>query len=82
MGKCKYCQSEMYEEINVEQIYQHDIDLGELNFLGLEMNLWLGKNKNNGQPELSCTLGSNDDRIELSVPITYCPFCGRKLVQS
>jgi hypothetical protein len=81
MEKCKYCQSEMYEEINVEQIYQHDIDLGELNFLGLQMDLWLVKNKND-QPELSYTLGSNDDRIELAVPITYCPFCGRKLVQS
>jgi uncharacterized beta-barrel protein YwiB (DUF1934 family) len=81
MRKCEICQSDDFIYNTIKTIDFRELNLGELGTgdMGVKLNEDGGKVSLDYDFNLNCT---GDYAPTLSVPITYCPFCGRKLVQS
>jgi hypothetical protein len=89
MGKCKFC--ERIDEDNIVKWAFQEFDFGILGKSG-GFGIWLNTadktyNEETGKydgKEIMCDItvdGINFTQISTPI-IKYCPFCGRKLVQS
>lgn len=77
---CKFCNIEV-EDINWLKEETIDIKVGDQTIGKYELNVTFD-HKSDDEYELSADLWINDfDNVLLSasIPIKYCPFCGRKL---
>ena len=77
---CEFCNFEL-DDISWLKEETIDVKVGERTIGKYELNV-LMRQKDDNEYELSADLWINDDydvALTASIPMKYCPFCGRKL---